>query len=94
MFAPLRSQGSDSRSDYIREKAVAAAPPPCSPKSVYVLSNLVRWPSIEGVVCDTKAVIHLKLRIQPLCDLAFEDIEAKVTTENAVTEVFSWVTNG
>ncbi|KAF9785423.1 hypothetical protein BJ322DRAFT_829574 [Thelephora terrestris] len=40
-FAPLKSQGVDSRLNYIREKAVAAAPPPCSPKSIYVLANLL-----------------------------------------------------
>ena len=44
-FAPLRSQGVDSRSNYILEKTAAAAPPPCSPKSIYVLANLVRRPS-------------------------------------------------
>ena len=43
-FAPLRSQGVESRSDYIRENTVAAAPLPCSPKSIYVLANLVRRP--------------------------------------------------
>ena len=30
------------RADYIREKTVATAPPPCSPKTIYVLANLVR----------------------------------------------------
>ena len=47
-FAPLRFQGIDSRSDYIRERTVAVAPPPCSPKSVYILANLVRVPSVGG----------------------------------------------
>jgi hypothetical protein len=37
----------ERRADYIREKTVAAAPPPCSPKTVYVLANLVRRPSVE-----------------------------------------------
>ena len=45
-FAPLRSQGGESRSGYIREKTVAATPPPCSPKSIYVLANLVWQPPI------------------------------------------------
>ena len=45
-FAPLRSQGVDSRLGYIREKTVAVTPPPCSPKSIYVLANLVRRPSV------------------------------------------------
>ena len=40
-FAPLKSQGVDSRLEYIRENTVEEAPPPCSPKSVYVLASLV-----------------------------------------------------
>ena len=42
LFAPLRSQGVDYRSNYIREKTAAAAPPPCSPKGIYTLADLVR----------------------------------------------------
>ena len=42
LFAPLKSQGLDSRLEYIRENTVADAPPPCSPKSIYVLAELVR----------------------------------------------------
>lgn len=42
LFAPLMSHGVESRSNYVRENTVVAAPPPCSPKSVYVLANLVR----------------------------------------------------
>ena len=40
-FAPLRSQGVDSRLRYILEKTTNDAPPPCSPKSIYVLAGLV-----------------------------------------------------
>jgi hypothetical protein len=40
-FAPLKSQGTDSRLEYIREKTAEEAPPPCSPKSIYVLASLV-----------------------------------------------------
>ena len=40
-FAPLKSQGVDSRLKYIQENTVATAPPPCSPKSIYVLAKLV-----------------------------------------------------
>ena len=42
LFAPLKSQGVDSRLEYIRENTVADAPSPCSPKSIYVLAELVR----------------------------------------------------
>ena len=41
-FAPLKSQGVDSRLKHIQENTVATAPPPCSPKSIYVLAKLVR----------------------------------------------------
>ena len=40
-FAPLRSQGIEFRSDYIRRNTAAAAPPPCSPKGLYVLAGEV-----------------------------------------------------
>ena len=36
----------ERRADYIREKPVAIAPPPCSPKTIYVLASFVRQPSI------------------------------------------------
>jgi hypothetical protein len=90
-FAPLKSQGVDSRLNHIREKTVAAAPPPCSPKSIYVLASLVRQPSIERLTHDTNTS-KFKLGIQPLCDSAFADIKSKVSLDNVVDEVFSWVT--
>jgi len=74
LFAPLKSQGVDSRLKHIREKTVAVAPPPCSPKSIYALASL--------------------LGIQPLCDSAFADIKSKLSKDNVVDEVFSWVTAG
>ena len=51
-FAPLASNGVQSRSNYIRDNAAAAAPPPCSPKSVFILANLVRKPP------DSKSQAH------------------------------------
>ncbi|KAF9785420.1 hypothetical protein BJ322DRAFT_1193974 [Thelephora terrestris] len=74
LFAPLRSQGGDSRLNYIRQNTIATVPPPCSPKSIYVLANL--------------------LGIRPLCDKALADIKSKLTPENVVGEVFSWVAAG
>ena len=41
-FAPLRSQGAEPRLSYIRQNTAAKTPPPCSPKSIYVLAALVR----------------------------------------------------
>ena len=40
-FAPLLSQGAEPRLNYIRQHTTAKTPPPCSPKSVYVLAALV-----------------------------------------------------
>jgi hypothetical protein len=57
-FAPLRSQGVDSRLNYIRGGTTTAAPPPCSPKSIYVLANYVRRPSIKRLTHDTNALVE------------------------------------
>ena len=51
-FAPLKSQGIDSRLEYIRENTVTDAPPPCSPKSIYILAELVRLPSTKRLSHD------------------------------------------
>ena len=89
-FAPLKSQGVDSRLSHIRENTKAAAPPPCSPKSIYALASLVRQSPIERL--GIRLTHRTKLGIQPLCDSAFADIKSKVSSENVVDEVFSWVT--
>jgi len=69
-FAPLRSQGADSRLKFVFKKTTAdSAPPPCSPKNIYILAKL--------------------LNIQPLRDLAFKDIESKLSADNIVEEFFS-----
>ena len=57
LFAPLKSQGTDFRLTYIRENTVEAAPPPCSPKSIYVLANLVRQPSTKHLMQDADVSI-------------------------------------
>ena len=89
-FAPLRSQGVDSRLNYIRERSTTAAPPPCSPKTIYVLASLVR--NLQSNISCTILTRQLKLGIQPLCDSAFANIKSKVSPDNVVGEVFSWVT--
>ena len=55
LFAPLISQGVDFRSHYIRSRTVAVTPPPCSPKSIYVLAGLVRNFLIMPLRYDTNA---------------------------------------
>ena len=57
-FAPLKSQGVDSRSKYVCETKATAAPPPCSPKSIYVLAALVRKPSIKRLTDSTDVPIE------------------------------------
>ena len=52
-FAPLRSQGIDSRLVHIRKVTTPTAPPPCSPKNVYVLANTVRQASVERLAPGT-----------------------------------------
>ena len=59
-FAPLRSQGADSRLKYIRERNAITAPPPCSPKSIYVLASLVRKSPIKRLMHDTDASIEAR----------------------------------
>jgi hypothetical protein len=59
--ASLEPNGTDKktkeerRADYIREKTVAAAPPPCSPKTIYILADLVRQLSVKRLTHDTDA---------------------------------------
>lgn len=86
-FAPLRSQGVDTRSSYIREMASAMAPPPCSPKSIYVLANLVSRPQIMRPKDNANS--SSKLGMKTLRDSAFADLKTKVTLDNVVGEVFS-----
>ena len=57
-FAPLKSQGVDSRSVYIRGIKATTTPPPCSPKSIYVLANLVIKSSIKRLTHDTDVSIE------------------------------------
>ena len=52
LFAPLKSQGADSRLRYIHKRTVAAKPPPCSPKSIYVIAKLVGQPSTKRLTHD------------------------------------------
>ena len=54
-FAPLRSQGIDSRSKYIRQNSSEGTPPPCSPKSIYALAGSVRQLSNGGLGLFTDA---------------------------------------
>ena len=59
-FAPLKSQGADSRSSYIRAMNGSVVPPPCSPKSIYVLASLVSKPWIRGLAHDTDVSVEVR----------------------------------
>jgi len=54
-FAPLKSQGVDSRLNGTQEKTIAATPPPCSPKSAYILASLVSQASKERLRCNANS---------------------------------------
>ena len=56
-FAPLQSQGVKYRKELIRKTTVTTAPPPCSPKTIYVLASSVRQPSAGPLVHDIEASI-------------------------------------
>jgi len=59
-FAPLKSQGVESRLDYIRARSATTAPPPCSPKTIYILASLVGKPLIKCLVHDTDGSIEAR----------------------------------
>ena len=90
LFAPLKPQGADSRLNHIRENTVAAAPPPCSPKSIYVLANLVGAASNQAF--HMILTYQFKLEITPLCDTALADIKTKTSLDNVPNAASSWVT--
>jgi len=58
-FAPLRSQGVESRLNYIRGRNATTEPSPCSPKTIYVLASLVGKPSIKRLAHDTDGPIEV-----------------------------------
>ena len=58
-FAPLRSQGVEYRLDHIRGRNATTAPPPCSPKTIYVLASLVGNPLIKRLAHDTDGSIEV-----------------------------------
>jgi hypothetical protein len=90
-FAPLRSQGVDASLRYILENTTADSPPPCSPKSIYILANLASF--VQSTNCDFPLTpCRSKLNMEPLRELALKDIESKVSEENIVEEFFSCIT--
>jgi len=57
-FAPLRSRGAEFRLNYIRGRNATTEPPPCSPKTIYVLASLVGRPLIKYFTCDADGLIE------------------------------------
>jgi len=60
LFAPIRSEGVESRLNYIRGRNTATTPPPCSPKTIYVLAGLVGKPSIKCLAHGTDGSIKAR----------------------------------
>jgi len=73
LFAPLKSQGVVSRVNYIRENTVAATPPPCSPKSIYVLADLLGIPLLREKALED---IKKKVTTNTVVDEAFSWVTA------------------
>jgi len=59
-FAPLKSQGADSRSSYIHGMRETFVPPPCSPKSIHVLASRVSRPSIRRLAHEIDVSIEVR----------------------------------
>ena len=75
---------------YILENTTADLPPPCSPKSIYILANLVNLPLF--ITQDVELTLkRWKLNIEPLRNIALEDIESKISENNVVEEFFSCI---
>ncbi|KAF9790973.1 hypothetical protein BJ322DRAFT_1039080 [Thelephora terrestris] len=95
-FALLKSQGVESRLNYIREKTVATAPAPCSPKSIYLLATLLEnQPLCDSALADIKCkmkesnvsefllwvtTIHEKFTAMG-CELLISNIQNAKTTD-------------
>lgn len=93
-FAPLKSQGGDFRLACILGAPPDTAPP-CSPKSIYILAGLV-CPFFSDLFFCSVALIESvppKLKLHPLSELAFADIESKLSEDNIVEEFFSRVSS-
>ncbi|KAF9643565.1 hypothetical protein BDM02DRAFT_3132344 [Thelephora ganbajun] len=77
---------------YIRENTVAVAPPPCSPKSICILANLVRLISIGCLGNDVNASNRAR-NPAPLRQCLW-DIENEMSLDNVVDKVLSRITAG
>ena len=90
-FAPLRSQGVNMRTQYIQERTTPDKPPPCSPKVIYSLAVAVGH-SLVFLIFPRSLNFCIQLEVNTLRDLAFYNIQSKLTPENVVAELFSGFT--
>ena len=91
-FAPLRSQGANTRAQYIQGQTTLENPPPCSPKAIYSLATAVSC-NLCFLCSRGRSTLSIQLEVKGLRKLAFDDIRSKVTPENVVTELFSGFTS-
>lgn len=68
-FSPLRSQRIGSHTRDTHGKTISGSPPPCSPKSIYIIANLVSflWSSPRGVAlttCEAQDTSPLRPRLE------------------------------
>jgi len=91
-FAPLKSQGSEGRAQYIREEAEREphAPPPCSPKVVHSLAAAVGFHPLLLSPFDfpRRSPLHIQLKMNSLRDLALRKIQSGITSANVIDEFF------
>lgn len=58
LFAPLKEHGVEIRQIYVDENTMAAAPPPCSPKSIYFLATLLEMNTLFQAASGVLLVKH------------------------------------
>ncbi|KAF9645620.1 hypothetical protein BDM02DRAFT_3262815 [Thelephora ganbajun] len=51
-FAPLKSQGTDVRAQYVREQTTPDRPPPCSPRVIYSLASALDIKPLRDLAFD------------------------------------------
>ena len=94
LLRTLRSQGAEYRQRYIVGQTTVDAPPPCSPKSICILTKLVSRLQLIKLFIHGDVTLTpwcLKLAIPSLRELAFKDIERRLSASNIVKEFFSHI---
>ncbi|KAF9645618.1 hypothetical protein BDM02DRAFT_3271586 [Thelephora ganbajun] len=99
-FAPLKSQGTDMRAQYVREQTTPDEPPPCSPRVIYSLASALdikplrdlAFDDIRSKVTSTNVVTELFSSFasrqgdvaKMQCRLLYDNFNNTTTTEKGV----------